>query len=298
MNSPNIEELSQIIKQSKEDFLVEHFKKQGTSSIKYTKEDLNEIKSSNSNTYDHFAKWFDDTSATPNNRFKVPLSEYISKKLIPKYPNIEWQNFDADLIIENIFWRYLFSLARDNNYFLSEKHLNINESVSFKNRAEEIIEKFREKYLLNEHLWLHTLAEKYLDDIDFTGLETFIVNVGSRSTRKEHSGWNTNNFNVINNDLDFGFSSSSKDAKPIKGHFIHIFILHQKHLEKISITVMEQEQTKFIISKDFEKLSIKNECEVHISKHHGNETIIFDSRKEALSFQNKILELKEGKRAK
>jgi hypothetical protein len=51
--------------------------------------------------------------------------------------------------------------------------------------------------------------------------------------------------------------SSSKDEKPIGGHFIHIFILHPKHLEKISVTIKEVEQTKYIIAKEIEKLSIK-----------------------------------------
>jgi hypothetical protein len=293
MNSKNIEESSQIIKKTMDDFILESLNSSEMYKYNYhVKEDLEELKNSSS-MYNIFEKRYKDNISIPNNSFKVQLAEFISKRLLAKYPKIDWHDFNEDLILENIFYRYLFSLTRDYHFNVSEKYLSIEESDSFKNRAEEIIEKFREKYLLNEHLWLHKLAKKYLDDVDFTGLETFIVNVGSRSTRKEHSGWNTNNFNVINNGLDFGFSSSSIDAKPIKGHFIHIFILHQKHLEKISITVMEQEQTKFIISRDFEKLSIKNECEVLISKHHGNETIIFESRKEAINFQNKILELKE-----
>ena len=71
--------------------------------------------------------------------------------------------------------------------------------------------------------------------------------------------------------------------------------MNKRHLLKISITIEETEQTPYIIYKDFEKVSLKNECEIFISKHHGNETIIFDSRSEALDFQRKVLELKEGR---
>jgi hypothetical protein len=171
--------------------------------------------------------------------------------------------------------------------------LSIPDGDSMQKRAEDILKAFREKYITNEHLAIHAFANKYLDDIEFTGFETYIVNVGKRYSKQEHSGWNSNSFSVINNGQNFHFKSSSKDEKPIDGHFIHIFILHPKHLEKISIAIKEVEQTKYIIAREIEKLSIKNECEVLISKHHGNETIIFDSRKEALNFQNKILEIKE-----
>ena len=47
-------------------------------------------------------------------------------------------------------------------------------------------------------------------------------------------------------------------------------------------------------SQSIEKISLKNEYEIVIVKHHGNETIVFDSRKEALAFQAKLIEIREG----
>jgi hypothetical protein len=294
MNSPNIEESSQIIKQSKEDYILERFNEdKAYYADKYKMEDLESLKSEQSFHFDLFSKRYDVDSTIPNNRYRIFLKDYISKNVIAKYPKIEWQGLYDDLIVENIFYRYFFSLVTDNNSLLQEDYLSIQDGDSIQKRAQEILKAFRDKYILNEYIALHYIANQNLDDIEFTGFETYIVNVGSRSAKEERFGWTTNNFHVINNGLDFGFTSSSKDEKPVKGHFIHIFILHPKHLEKISITIKEQEQTKYTIAKEIEKLSIKNECEVLISKHHGNETIIFDSREEARSFQNKILEIKE-----
>jgi hypothetical protein len=297
MNSPNIEESSQIIKMTKVDYILDRYNRnKHYYSEKYTKEDLGKLRQDN--YYRLYANDYKKFSSLPKNSCKIHLSEFLSAKLIAKYPDFEWDNFDSELTIENIFWGYFFTFTRDNNSFFNEDCLRTSKGNSFKEIAEEILKEFRENYLTDEYLILHALCNKYIADVEFTGFETYIVNVGSRSTHKEHSGWNTNSFSVINNGQNFHFKSSSKDENPINSHFVQVFILHKKHLEKISVSLDEVEQTKFIISRDIEKLSIKNDCEVLISKHHGNETIIFDSRKEALSFQSKILELKEGKGAK
>ena len=44
--------------------------------------------------------------------------------------------------------------------------------------------------------------------------------------------------------------------------------------------------------KDFEKVSLKNDSEILIAKHHGNETIIFETKKDAKEFQEKVFEMK------
>lgn len=149
----------------------------------------------------------------------------------------------------------------------------------------------------NTILQLFKITENQISDIEFSGLESYTINIGERKCIAERSGWTTNNFQVINNGKTYTFSTSTKDENKIEGKFIHIFILqlNKRHLLKISITIEETEQTPYIIYKDFEKVSLKNECEILISKHHGNETIIFDSKKEGLDFQAKVLELKEGR---
>ena len=159
------------------------------------------------------------------------------------------------------------------------------------------MEKFRQGYLSTELPKLLSITEKQISDIEFSGLESCIINIGERKYVTERSGWTTNNFQVLNNGKKYIFSISTKDESKIEGKFINIFVLqlNKRHLLKISITINETEQTPYIIYKDFEKVSLKNECEILISKHHGNETIIFDSKKEALDFQAKVLELKEGR---
>ena len=71
-------------------------------------------------------------------------------------------------------------------------------------------------------------------------------------------------------------------------------IFSKKHLIKLSITLNGVERTPYNIYRDCEKISLKNECEIVIVKHHGNETIIFDTRKEVLAFQLKLIEIREG----
>lgn len=94
----------------------------------------------------------------------------------------------------------------------------------------------------------------------------------------------------------YSFSQSYKDEKLTDGEFINIFIFQTSYLIKISLTLDEVERTPFIIHRDCEKVSLKNECELVIIKHHGNETIIFDTKEEALYFQKKLIERREGKR--
>lgn len=301
LNSENTDDSNGIIKVSKEDYILQKYNSSHYG-IKFNKENLDDFKNGTINqndieTYKSLEEEYKGALYSTNRQFVIPLADYVMKTIEEKLPKISWVDFNTDTNLENLFWRFIYELAEDVNhdntflYYYYIERIQENKDNFF----DKIVEDFRSKYLINEYLFLHHYADKYLSDIEFTGLETIIVNVGSRTFKKEHSGWITNMFNILNNDESYSYISTAKDVKLIKGHFINIFILQNKFLEKISIAIQEQEQTKFIISKDFEKLSIKNECEVHISKHHGNETIIFDSKKEALKFQSKILELKEWK---
>jgi hypothetical protein len=295
--SENHEESSQVVKVLKDDYILERFKSEFPYK-RYTIENLDELR--NGEKFIHFSEeYFQNLiKGWLEPELTVPFTEFLKKRLEDKMPQLKSFNEDSELDFENILWRYIHrTLGIHFNSIKSEYFLGVSQLELLK-YIDKVLESFRLEYIKNEHLLLLSLADKYLNDVEFSGFETFIINVGTRNSNEERSGWITNKFNVVNNSQDYNFMSSSKDEKPIGGHFIHIFILHPKHLEKISVTIKEVEQTKYIIAKEIEKLSIKNECEVLISKHHGNETIIFDSRKEALNFQNKILEIKEGKRAK
>jgi hypothetical protein len=200
-------------------------------------------------------------------------------------------NDKDDFSIEKLFWNYFLNSLTTYDY---EKQIRKEELI---NSPETILEKFRLSYLSKELLKLLIITDKQLSDIEFSGLESCIINIGERKYVTERSVWITNNFQIINNGNKYTFSTSTKDESKIEGKFVNIFVLqlNKRHLLKISITVDETEQTPYIIHRDFEKVSLKNECEILIAKHHGNETLIFDSKNEALEFQRKVLELKEGR---
>lgn len=176
--------------------------------------------------------------------------------------------------------------------FLSSSH-KIAEICNFEN----IRVKFENEYFNKKHLKLYFLAEKNLDDINLNGSEQIIVNVGKRQFSRAISGWSNNFYEVVNNNIKYDFSTSTKNESLIEDDFVHIFILQfdKKRLVKLNINLTESDQTTFIIYKDFEKLSVKNDCEIVITKHHGNEYLVFDTRQDALSFQEKILDIKSGK---
>lgn len=177
-------------------------------------------------------------------------------------------------------------------------------------KQDEIAKTFENAIILLRHHWsdeysngfikLLEFSEKYLSDVQFLGSESYIINVGYRNFIHEKSGWIKNKFNISNNGISYSFSYSTKNEKEIQGNFVNIFILdiQKKRLQKIAITLDEVEQTTFIINKEFEKISIKNECEIYIEKHYGNETIILDSRKKALEFYETIINIKEGSKFK
>ncbi len=290
-NSENQEESSEVIKIYREDYIIEAFNKNERHNYynknSYTIENLEELKESKGGDYDNYSKHYDYYFENETN-VVMPFLEFIETKA----DEIVSSKEDKDaLSIEKLFWNYFLNLFTTSNW---TSRIRKDELI---NKPESVLENFRVSYLSNVFLQLHNITDKQISDIEFSGLESCIINIGERKYVTERSGWTTNNFQVINNSKTYTFSTSTKDESKVEGKFVSIFILqlNKRHLLKISLTVDETEQTPYIIYRDFEKVSLKNECEILISKHHGNETIIFDSKKDALEFQAKVLELKEGR---
>lgn len=192
-----------------------------------------------------------------------------------------------ELSFEKLFWSYFVKNFRVYNY----NNIVIEEEIN------KFFIDFKKYYLVNDIIKIYEKAINQIKDIELTNYDSFVVNVGERNYREGNSGWIINNFEVNNKKKKYEFSNSTKDESRLTGMFINLFLLqlNKKHLLKISITLKETEQTPFIIWKDFEKISLKNDCEIFISKHHGNESIIFDSKNEAIKFQEKVIEIKEGR---
>jgi len=291
-HSDNKDESSEVIKIYKEDYIIKSFNNERRgyySQDKYTIENLKELKETNEDSYNEYSEHYENFFSNDDvygDRCVVSFMTYIQTKV---KENISAFEADEELSINKLFWNDLLNSIR-----ARENKVEKDELI---NSPEKILEKFKINYLSKDFLQLLSITDKQINDIPLSGLESFIINIGERNYVTERSGWTTNNFQVLNNSNKYKFSTSTKDESKIEGKFITIFILqlNKRHLLKISVTIHETEQTPYIIYRDFEKVSLKNECEILISKHHGNETIIFDSKKEALEFQAKVLELKEGK---
>lgn len=292
-HSENKDESSEVIKVYKEDFIIKSFNDEERnyySQKRYTIDNLKELQEAKQDLYNNYAKKYDyhfqNEIDNLERQFVIPLMTYVETKANEIASSLDSKD---NLSVEVLFWNYfLSSFTEWGNRIRKEDLINSPESV---------LETFKTYYLSTDFLQLLSITDKQISDIEFSGLESCIINVGERKYSTERSGWTTNNFQVLNNDKKYEFSTSTKDESKIEGKFINIFILqlNKRHLLKISITLNETEQTPYIIYKDFEKVSLKNECEILIAKHHGNETIIFDSKKEALDFQAKVLEIKEGR---
>lgn len=286
----------EIVKMTKDEYIVKQFNADRRSWNKpriYTFEDLEELKNEQNYSHNHYTKqsdtYFNIYSDAYEHRYVdgdknivITFKEYVISKLSQ---SLKEGNQSSELSVKEIFWHYLI-----------DSYLQRYSIEQIEKTPEKVIEAFKEWYLSDKYLQLHDIAEKYINDVSFSGFEQYIINVGTRNHESNRSGWATNSFEVLNNGKEYSFTTSTKDEKLIKGEFINIFILqlNKKHLLKISITLDEVDQTTYIIWKEFEKISVKNEFEIHIAKHHGNETIIFDTRKQALEFQEKIIEIKEA----
>lgn len=229
-----------------------------------------------------FEKEYDEKLISNDPDVVITLAEFIRIQIN--------KNEETTNELNKEFWQFFnYKLYSDRFTRTSKQDLQLISSSPAK-----IVEQFNDYYLTKPYNKLLDIAESYLNDLGLSGFETFVVNVGNRNYYSGRAGWVTHEYDVINNNKRYQYSSNTKDEPGIKGEFINIFILQKKYLIKVSISQIQSEQTKFLIWKDCEKLTVKNEVEVHIAKHHGNETIIFDTRKDALNFQSKILEAKEG----
>lgn len=301
-NSTTKSKSSQIINVTKDEYIIEQFNlakrrnsysSYGKSDTKYTIDNLEELKSNQPNDYEDYSTHYDKLIENDDeNIVKVSLGEFITVKTSEYFSGEN--NPNEVPFIKRIFWQFFHStyLIKD-NYYNRYNRYKIKEIVD---SPEKVVESFKEDYLTNKYLKLLDIADKNISDETLSGFETFIINVGNLSFERERSGWSTITFQVINNGKTYSFSHSAKDEKEIKGEYINIFIFQKNHLIKISITLDQVERTPYIIHRDCEKISLKNECEIVIVKHHGNETIIFDTRKEALEFQAKLIEIREGRR--
>ena len=294
-HSENKDESSEVIKIYKEDFIIQSLNNElrsYNSQTKYTVEDLSELKESQEGLYNKYAELYDyylsHAEDTYAGKFVIPLMTFVETKAKEIVSSL---GDKYELSIENLFWNYVL------NSFTASGYNDRIPKEELVNSPNNILHKFRDSYLSTVYPTLLSIADKQISDMEFSGLESYIINIGERKFVTERSGWTTNNFQVLNNEKKYTFSTSTKDESKIEGKFVNVFILqlNKRHLLKISITLDETEQTPYIIYKDFEKVSLKNECEILIAKHHGNETIIFDSKKEALDFQAKVLEIKEGR---
>lgn len=275
-----------VVKFTKNEYIVHRFSIDNRRNYRYIEDNINVtlIKSKYSYDYKNYGKYYDDGLANNDSSIVIPVSEFVKEK------TIEYE-LDNPKNLNEKFWYFFHKTFFENPNNGSFNVVSIEELIHF---PQYLIQLFSAHYLKNNYISLFDIVEKHIDDITFSPFDSVIVNVGDRNDIRGNGGWSTNEFKVINNKKAYSFILSSKDKKNIRGKFINIFVLNNKYLTKISVTLEEDEQTKYIVWKDCEKVTVKNESELFIEKHHGNETIIFDTRKDALAFRDKIIEIKEG----
>ena len=284
-NSKNKEESNQVVKVFKDEYIVDCYNnehKYYKNHQDYSITNIKNLKKEKEYYYTKYENEYKKKFNDNNSDIIISFNNFVKEIKKEFFTNDKTSN---TLSFETIFWNF-FNI---HFYLWNDKELKV--------LIDEVFDRFRNQYLNQEILKVYEIAKNQISDIDFTGIESTVINIGKRTYQSGNSGWIINNFEVLNNKKTFYFSNSTKDESRLTGMFVNIFLLqlNKKHLLKISITVTETDQTPFIIWKDFEKISLKNDCEIYISKHHSNESIIFDSKKEALNFQGKVLEIKEGR---
>ena len=283
--SKNKEESTQVIKIYRDDFIVDCYNEEHKYTIKHEDYSISDIKNLKKNKEYYYQKYVDDYDYKfdkNNSEIIISFNDFV--KEVKKEFFIK-NDINSTLSFEKKFWNY-FNI-----------HLYLSNDKEFKVLIDKVFDGFKKQYLEQDILKIYEIAVNQLNDIEISAVESYIVNIGNRNFHSGNSGWIINNFEVFNNKKTYRFSNSTKDESRLSGKFINVYFLqiNKKHLLKISITINETEQIPFIIWKDFEKISLKNDCEIYISKHHSNESIVFDSKKEAINFQEKVLEIKERK---
>ena len=292
------DEFKRVIKKSKEEFILERFNSiynqsygYGRSINIYTIDNLLELQIARKDDFEKNSGLYDELFEDNNEQIVLSLLEFMENELYEEKSVQEELDDSENKSLEILFWEYFHEKYLEDNYHQSSNATKINE---IKKSPQEIIRKFADNYLSNKFIQLFERAEKLLIDETISNFDTVIVNIGTKDYEKERSGWTTNSYKVINNNIEYTYTNSSKDEKSTRGEFINIFIHQKKHLIKLSITLNEVERIPYIIYRDCEKVKLKNENEIEIIKHHGNETIVFDERKDALAFQTKLIEIREG----
>lgn len=285
----------EVVKITKGQYIIDQFNFKNRNSSKYSIEDLEVLKQKFKDDIEDHEDQYDRYIENGNKEYVTALISFINDRTAASASKNETK---TELSIESLFWEHFHK-----NY-LENRWGRMDDTNKIINSADLIIKEFREQYLSNRYLNLLDLADKNISDENLSTFDEFIVNVGKRHYVNGHSGWSTSTFQIFNNGAEYNFSYSAKDEKRIQGDCINIFIFQSKYLIKVSVTLGEEEgapsidRTPYIIHKDCEKMTLKNDCELVIVKHHGNETIIFDTRKEALAFQTKLIEIREGRKFK
>ena len=254
----------------------------------YKIDDLPKLRTSKELEYEEYLNEYEQAIQAERPYFMVTLMEFFEKQYHIDITKTTYSCVAENKSLEELFWDYFFFSYCKEAY---NRQTTIDE---IRTSPQDIIQKFKDDYLSNKFTKLLDLAEKNLRDENISGFDTVIVNIGRKDFSTGNSGWKTSTFTVVNNFLEYKFTYSSKDEAHVRGEFINVFIHQKKHLIKISITSDGVERIPYIINKDCEKITLKNDCEIVIMKHHGNETIIFDDRQQARSFQTKLLEIREG----
>ena len=279
-----------VVKIKKGDYIIEQLNKHNNRNTpNYTIKDLEELKQKFEDKIENLEDDYDSYITKGNEDYILPLISFIKDKTVHYISSCE---NNKTLSISSLFWDYF------HNKYEEKGRLSPIQTKEIINEPDLIIKNFKENYLSNTYLNLLDLADKTISDETLSAFDQYIINVGKRHCVGGHSGWSTTTFQIMNNSKEYNFSYSVKDEKRIQGDCINIFIFQTKYLIKISITLEEVERTPYIIHRDCEKISLKNECELVIVKHHGNETIVFDTRKDALAFQTKLIEIREGRKNK
>ncbi len=278
----------EVINIQKADFILEQFNNtKYRYDTRYTYDNLPSLAEQQAYAFNQYAKDYDWRLEKGNEEIIVSLIDYIREETIDYYSLKEGE---SDLAIPFLFWNYFWDCyIEESNYSKKYSADKLMESPV------SILEKFQKDYLSNIYLQLLDRASNELEDENFSPFDTFIVNVGNKSYEHGRAGWTSFYYKVLNNAKQHEFSLSLKDEKAIKGEFVNIFVFQAKYLIKFSISKSEVEVNRYIIHRDCEKVAVKNECELVISKHHGNETIIFDTKKEAIACQLKLIDAREGR---
>lgn len=278
----------EVVKITLQNFILQEFnRRQGYYEPRYTSNDIESLKTNKKYEFQSYEQDFRQKNKRDDKFIVTSVIDYVLNKTEDLTVLKEGE---SELSIPYMFWNFIHKVYEEVDE--SEKHYYASSLIQ---EPDRIIRIFKENYLTNPYLILFDRTEQLLSDETFSLFDSFIVNVGTVSYESGRSGWGTFIYRIENGTKQHSFSLSLKDEKPIGGPFINIFIIRPKFLVKFCITSEHTEVNRYIIHRDCEKVSVKNDCELVISKHHGNETIILDSRKEAFALQTKFLELREGR---